>query len=554
MGDLLTFLKLADEFGGTKFGPFSAAEIRLGSDPELNDITLPAELGVLPEHMKVLKQKDGSFIIAPTDRSATVFVWRANGSPPKQISTPVAVTGEDGFSVVTAEGVRFNIVQEEEKRKKPDANKGKSGLGAAKGRLSVGSMMEEIKRQGIMKFTRTSLGHWFQNGYKYVTSGAILKPRNIIMMITVASGWVFAGGIGCTALSLSKQKADAKDDLESCSDELDICQGVDDGADPTIASLTQEILGDSDWLLVLQGDPALQALYAEELRSVFQQADRYEWVYKRGSSDFAQLSRRLQNALGNDPDAQALARVLPYIAARPGTSTEREWVILRQDSAGRRVCGRSAAAITYRQAHNLGLDAQLDAEVKAQLLASADDSEKRTHLTQTGQNAGLTMEEIDAILSQDEEIESKVVGAQGGSACIWVPGDDSRSDYRDLASGLKDSLAFRGAARDLPRTTDNFWLSARLVKFYAADYEIEFDQLDLKAGTPTQILASLEGHPGAPWVMENTAKTMARAVAIPCLARLHSEGSLPEHLPGEIPSLVKCGILNLLADRDSFTH
>ena len=43
-----TFLQLAPEFGGTKFGPFEHVEIRLGSDPANSDITLPEALGAAP--------------------------------------------------------------------------------------------------------------------------------------------------------------------------------------------------------------------------------------------------------------------------------------------------------------------------------------------------------------------------------------------------------------------------------------------------------------------------------------------------------------------------
>ena len=69
MAETVTFLELAPEFGGTRFGPFTGFEIRLGSDPTRNDITIPESLGVAPEHVKVLRQPDGSFILAPVDRS-----------------------------------------------------------------------------------------------------------------------------------------------------------------------------------------------------------------------------------------------------------------------------------------------------------------------------------------------------------------------------------------------------------------------------------------------------------------------------------------------------
>ena len=69
----VTYLQLSPEFGGTRFGPFRGVEIRLGSDPDANDISLPADLGVAPQHLKVLQQGENTFIIAPVDRTALAF-------------------------------------------------------------------------------------------------------------------------------------------------------------------------------------------------------------------------------------------------------------------------------------------------------------------------------------------------------------------------------------------------------------------------------------------------------------------------------------------------
>ncbi|MBN2798495.1 MAG: hypothetical protein JXX28_05045 [Deltaproteobacteria bacterium] len=542
MADMLTFLQLAEEFGGTKFGPFTAAEIRLGSDPENNDIVLPENLGVLPQHMKVLLQKDGSFILAPVERTATVFLWKPDGRPPKQLNTPSAAVMEDSFSLVTAEGVRFQLLREEEKREKP-TDRGKTGLAAAKGRLSIGGMIAEVKRQGLSRVMRTTVGHMWQTGYKFVASGAILKPRNIIMMVMVVSGWIFAGGVGCTALSLASQKADVKDDLKECNGDL-AALGALSTEDPTIGSLTQEILGDLEWLNTLQSDAELNQAYVKELKSVFQRRDQFEWVYKNRASDFVDFSTAITGKVNNEP----LVRVLSYVAAPPGRKKERDWQLLRQDSLGNRTCGRGMTSITFRQARNLELSTKLDALVQTQIATSGDLEPKKRALQETGQLAGMSIEDLNFT---ESEIQAAGVGAQGGYQCIFVDGDDDRADMSALAKGLAKAIG--PEAKGLPKAGGDHWIAARLTKYYASDYDIEFDQLNFKAGTPNQILSAIPNDPRSPWVMQQTAETIARAVGVPCLARLYgNKDKPPEHLPGELPSLMKCGLLNLLADDSSF--
>jgi hypothetical protein len=126
------FLQLTPEFGGTKFGPFQGAEIRLGSEPGRNDIVLPEGLGVAPEHARLVKQPDESFILSPVERTAQIYLYRVDGRPPKPVQSPIAVVMGDGFSLVTQEGPRFIIVLEMEKRAAGGDDKGGGALGKAK--------------------------------------------------------------------------------------------------------------------------------------------------------------------------------------------------------------------------------------------------------------------------------------------------------------------------------------------------------------------------------------------------------------------------------------
>ena len=88
---------------------FVGMEIRLGSLPApRNDVTLPEDLGILPEHVKIISQGDGSFLVAPVERAAVVFVWRSgrpqNKSRPHMPFSPQTKFSADAFHWVRSKG------------------------------------------------------------------------------------------------------------------------------------------------------------------------------------------------------------------------------------------------------------------------------------------------------------------------------------------------------------------------------------------------------------------------------------------------------------------
>ena len=76
------YLRLSPEFGGTRFGPYEGLEVRLGSDPDRCHIALRADMGVHAEHVKLFRESDRNLILAPSDRTASVFLFRGNGDRP----------------------------------------------------------------------------------------------------------------------------------------------------------------------------------------------------------------------------------------------------------------------------------------------------------------------------------------------------------------------------------------------------------------------------------------------------------------------------------------
>lgn len=520
-----TFLQLSPEFGGTKFGPFPGLEIRLGSDPHNSDIVLPEALGVSPQHVRVIRQNDGSFIVAPTERTATVFLWRAGGRAPKQITTPTAVAAGDGFSLVTQEGPRFYILLEQpSKAASQDAvaptKDDKPGVGEG--------IFAEMKRIGLAKVFTTRLGSMFQTGWMMVKSGAIFSPRYIVMGMMMIVPMMMAGGAGCAAISFRASAASKQTQITELQSDLDVCQGGSEGEDPTVASLTQSLLGDKAWMESLEADPDFNQRYQKQLRSVFERKDKFSWVWKRKKSEMADLYKRLEGDLG-----PSLAVVFAYTAAHAGFVPDREWGLIQRNSERQRTCGRGPALISYRQASNLGLAAQPDALVPGSIAESDDVDAKAAKLRET---LGGDEREF-----KNEEIQAEGAGLQGGFQCLYLEGEDERTDPKAIASALAKKLG--PSAKGLPSEGDDGWITTRLARFYISDFLFGADEVDLSKGIASLALEEV-GPDQKEYVLDSAAETMAKAVAIPCLAILDADTT--EHL-GTTPGKMQCAMLWFLS-------
>jgi len=537
MARTVTFLQLAPEFGGTRFGPFTGVEIRLGSDPSRNDITLPEALGVAPEHVKILAQPDGSYILAPVDRTAAVWIRRAGTARPRQVTTPVAVQAGDAFSLVTAEGVRFEL-QVEAQARAPGRDAQGAGLGASGSRVATG-VLGEIRRVGLAKFFTTRIGHFLQTAWRFVATGQIFSPVYIVMGLTMLSGWILAGGTGFGMLSLKRSRADVQEQLTNCRDQLGVTE--DEGEDPTVAGLTRRILVDPSWSTTVENDAELYQAYAQALRVIFSDPSRYAWVYRRKGSDFD----RFKAALEAEGIPENLVRVLAFAAARPGV--QREWDLV-VDSDDAEVCGRGPLGLTWAQAKRLGLEqVQLDAFVDS-ATARSNDTAKQAELLRA------TAARVDETIALDEaSIRSAGAHLQGGGECLYVEGPDDRTDPRALARALDRALG-AGVGRGLPRESEQYWIASRLVKLYTLDFtrpspdELAFDarQAPSTAMTLAQVKDSRKQ-----FAVRQAATVLARAVAIPCLATLDKEvRAAPPGFLWELPNLGSCAIVKAFVEYD----
>lgn len=542
-----TFLQLAPEFGGTRFGPFDQVEIRLGSDPSNSDITLPEALGVAPQHVKLLKQQDDSYILAPVDRTAAVYHFRPGSARPKQVLAPTAIANGDSFAMVTPEGPRFGVMVEKDARQiqkaAQDAVGPKFGMPAGfntNNRFTRG-LWNEVKRRGFAAVFTTRLGNMFMRASMMVRSGAIFSPVYVVSGIIFLSGWLFVGGSSCSLYSMSKQRNAVQGKLQTCQDQLGVAGGDEEGSgDPTVADLTKNVLEEGSWKQTIDADKDLYVAYARALREVFANPEKYKWVYSRKGSPYTQIKAAL-TAQGM-PDA--LVRTLAFTAAGP--NSERPFAIVK-DSEGAEVCGRGPLGLTFRQAYQMGMAIQPDGLADRTLAESQDIAAMRALLDATAKGAGATVEFRDDLV--------KTVGAelQGGMACAYVDGEDDRTEASKIAKTLSTTIGTGG--KKLPSEGNAYWIASRLVMLYAFDmkeHELAVVSFDATKSPSIHLETNEVKKERREYAIDNAGRVMARAAAIPCLARFDPEkkDKFPDWFLKNEPRIGSCAILKAYVEYD----
>jgi len=541
MAKTLHFLQLSQEFGGTKFGPFDSLEVRLGSDPTRNDITLPENLGIISEHVKVLIQGDGSYIIAPVERTAGVYVWRGGAKKPKELQSPMAVNAGDSFALVTPEGPRFYILAEMPNQTDLMAD---NVEGKAKQKLGPTGegILNEIKRRGFAKVFSSKFGNFGMRAWTFIKTGQFLSPYYIVMGMTMMSGYLFAGTTSCAAFKFSRDASTARADNQECKDELNAFKGDRDGGkDPTLHGLTETVLGAPDWKLAISTDTEFRTAYADNLNTIFEDAERYRWAYENslGQNNLG----KFKNALKGLPEP--LIRTLSFAAARPGHGGDSIYSEIKEDSEGKENCGRGPLQLTYRQARNLGLfDVQLDVYMPS---AQFDDVDARQR----------AFENVTAQFSNPPDIpkngQVNRAGFQGLDDCAYYDGVDERDDLATIASVVRGKFTEMARAKRLPKEGDKYWIEARLVALYASDWYKDFNTLKLTKSSPPSVEMKKMSikEQRKKFAINQAAKTTARAVAIPCLAALDREYD-PKKFLEPLPSLGSCAVVKTFVDFGRF--
>lgn len=534
--DLVLYLVLSPEFGGTRFGPFEGLEARLGSNKERCHITLPESLGVAKEHCKVIRQGGASMILAPSERTAAVFLWKGDARRPVQVQAPTAVKPGDSFALVTQEGPRFfielgELPAEVRAARNPANRRGPKNLTVGKfGRAGMDLFLTRL-----YTFSPYAIA---MRGWYFVKSGAIWQPRILILGAIMLFGYFSTGVSACTAFKFRGDAKAAQDDAAECKESLSYAEDVGtDVENFAFDELAITITGVRSVGLAMKKDTAFVGLVKTQAKKMLDNPEVYAWLYEESArpEEFARWRERVEKSDKFDPDTK---RLLPYLAATKGRVQGQWGQVL--DSKDMEVCGRGPARLTYRQAKNLGLaQVQLDAYVSGDATTITQDEVARTLLlSTTGASAGEPVLETNVPSGAD-------VILQGARTCVRADGDDDRESLPKVVSALEDMVG--KSSKFVPDVDSPYVAVSRLAKVFASDIpgmkfvDIKKSPLDFVKMSPTVVLSD---SPGGDWVIERTAEVIARSMILPCDAVLNGNKSKMEATFGTLPNPVSCLVLN----------
>ena len=536
--ELTTYLRLTPEFGGTRFGPFEGLEVRLGSDTDRCDIVLRSDLGVLPEHVKLFRQGSDNLILAPSERTAGVFLFRMNAGRPSQVTSPTAVRPGDAFTLVTPGGPRF-IVELDELPPEVQAERAKKkGSKTGKGRLTGDAMAGEAKRQAFTTLLVTGPAQIAQRAVTFVKSGAIFMPRNIILGLGICGGWLFGGVTMCNSKKVQTELNVTNERVENCDKELAFADNLNkNSSDYSFEQLIANVTGSGLLGQALEEDDALRAMVKKKAKTSFANAKRFAWLTKRSGAAAAQFADWRERISGEDSLDDDTRRLLVWLAGTPAKRNS-DFADLT-DSEGDDVCARGPIRLTYRQAVSLGMDTQADALVTKDYQGVAEDKmEREERLGVTANAAGKELPE-ESFTTDVDPI------SQGKAGCIYIDGSDDRTRMSTIVSNLSRHLG--ESPDDLPIVGDSRTSVTRLAKFWASDMvRVDYREADSAIDfSDSQVGAVLDGYDRrGQWVLEKVADTIARSVVVPCLAVLRNDAEdLKPTFGDALPSPVSCLVL-----------
>ena len=540
--ELVTSLRLSPEFGGTRFGPFEGLEVRLGSDADRCHIVLSEALGVRAEHARLIRQGPQNLILAPSERTTAIFLYKAGERRPVQLNTPTAVRPGDAFALVTADGPRFIIELDELPVEiKTEREKSKK-VATGRRRLTAKSIGDEAKRQVWTRLLVLGPMQIIQRASVFIRSGAIFQPRNLFIGLAMIGGYVFGGVSACRITGFKKKLQTQEVRVESCQQELAFAENMrGDSTEYKLEQLAQSITGIRGMGTSLEEDDKLRNAWKDKMKVLTSDAARYEWVgdaKSRKAEEFVAWRDRMSTFEDVDPDT---AKALVWLGAWPG-QRRTEFADLT-DSEGLEVCGRGPLQMTFRQARRLGIEAFPDALLVRDVDKTYEDKTKTKALIQSTLDAAAAPP-----LPEGEQVEVSLSQiAQGSAYCIHQAGDDHRTNISRTLKALGEQLG--PDAKLVPPIGTTFATTGRLAKYWAADlmrvdYQADDPGIDLSGAPPGTVLDAYEAK-GA-WVLTRTAEVMARSVVLPCLAVLNGEDDAAAKILGEgnLPSPINCLVLD----------
>ena len=546
------YLRLSPEFGEHRFGPYERGEIRIGSDQQNCAICI-GNFGALPIHAK-LNIQGKELILSPSERAAEIFIWRRNKQPEKIIGATIVNVG-DAFSIVVETGPKFIVELDELPEEiKIQREEEASRAGTGRRRLSADSMKSEVKRQAFTQLLVLGPMQLLQRAITFVRSGAIYQPRNIIAGAVLLSGWLVGGTMSCRSSKLKQANVSAQQQVQDCNNDLAFYEDLVKTKNYSLTKAILEITESPHLTDLLKKDKKLMGLVKEKALALSGQ-DGPEWLLNADSTRGGYIGQlnswksALEAMDDTEIDPETKRLLLWSISERD--KSNRSFALV-SNALGEYQCGRGILQLSYRQGMFLGLSGvQPDAPYKGNA-AKKDTGSRQQLLIRTIETAlGPATEdfpESQALVESmlDTEVDFEQIANRSQQNCFFAQGDavDSRRSSKQLARELKKSI---GVGRQGLPSEDNYLSSgARLAKIYIADIDdMDFRSSSTKMKFAGTLSSSVEGlNQEGEWVLEQTAKSIARSLVLPCKVALQGSDEARELVGGEdgtnLPNPVAC--------------
>lgn len=533
--DLAIYLTQTAEFGGQRFGPYEGMEVRLGSSPERSNIVIPEFFGVAKDHARVLRAQDTGLVIAPSERTAGVWLWKADARRPVQVVSATAMRSGDAIALGSPDGPRFVVeiaplpADVVAKRKSS-----KRGIGNLTGdKLAQAGWSLFLARLYAFSPIGMAMNVWYR-----IKSGAIFNPRNFLLMLM--GGAAMVGPMAGAAIAWFKglEIERVKEENESLKADRDAA-GTGSGVgieNQTPDELYRSVLKAPTLAGGMQAEADLQTAVASAAKRLVNTPDLYRWLIdpnSLGDPRVAQFvsTRKMLEALVKSEDLDAITASYLLYASTMGTQGATEFDIVK-DSSDAHACTRGPLRLTYRQAKSLGLNAQVDFVVEGEDMSSSKDlSILVQKMIPALQAAGVPTDPLPTI-------QFKPVNANGvNNGCAYVEGDDERTRDSSLKQMVKTQ--FGTDASDVPSAAASIGALGRIAKLYAADikgnnYANSAAMVTFRNGVASGLAEQ------SAWPLQRSADAMARAAIIPCKARMAHDYQKLTDTFGKLPEQITC--------------
>lgn len=218
----VTYLQLAPEQGGIRFGPFQGM-VNIGTDPRRCQIRLDAVHGIYPLHATLVFAAGGTYHFAPAELEAKCFVVQQGSPQVWPVQGAVELSTGDTVVLGTPGGPRF-LIMGEPAGTAPGGQGPAGGIeagGAGQGWMATlggmfGAQHTSRRNQNMSQGISQEIGRRFRSRlltqspfremYQISTrmrTGTLFNPVYIGGAIFTVIGMLGAGTVSCSGLGYS---------------------------------------------------------------------------------------------------------------------------------------------------------------------------------------------------------------------------------------------------------------------------------------------------------------------------------------------------------------